>query len=187
MNKQQEITAQTRKNLMDAFWSIYQEKRIEKITVREITARAGYNRGTFYEYFADVYHLLDEIENAVIPSIDELPLFATNTGTIGLPLKNFMRLYEDNSKYYAVLLGEKGDPAFAAKLKSRIKQSLLALFTNDHTDSAELDYALEYILSAMIGIMCYWFSQNQRIPKEQLIALIHRLNEHGISGVAKAL
>lgn len=152
----------------------------EKITVREITARAGYNRGTFYEYFTDVYHLLDEIENAVIPSVEELPPFATDTGTVGVPLENFMQLYEANSKYYAVLLSEKGDPAFAAKLKSRIKQSLLTLFADDHADSAELDYALEYILSAMIGVMSYWFSQGQSIPKEQLIALIHRLIEHGM-------
>ncbi|QNO15346.1 TetR/AcrR family transcriptional regulator [Alkalicella caledoniensis] len=74
MNKRTEITAQTKQNLMDAFWNLYCEKRIEKITVKEITNKAGYNRGTFYEYFTDVYNVLDEIENSLIPSLDELPV-----------------------------------------------------------------------------------------------------------------
>ncbi len=180
MNKQLEVTAQTRKNLMDAFWEIYKIKRIEKITVKEITAKAGYNRGTFYEYFSDVYHLLDEIENSLIPSVDELPSFTSNSRSIGVPLESFMQLYEDNSKYYSVLLGENGDPAFAAKLKKQIKSSLLSLFTNDNTDLTTLDYTLEYILSAMVGVMSYWFSQNQNISKEQLVALIHHMSNYSI-------
>ena len=70
MKKREEITAQTKQNIMDAFWSLYCEKRIEKITVRDITNEAGYNRGTFYEYFSDVYNVLEQIENTLIPSLD---------------------------------------------------------------------------------------------------------------------
>ena len=47
MNKQPHITTQTKQNLIDAFWALYCEQRIEKITVKEITNKAGYNRGTF--------------------------------------------------------------------------------------------------------------------------------------------
>ena len=73
MNKQPEVTAQTKQNLIDAFWSLYCEKRIEKITVKEITQMAGYNRGTFYEYFTDVYDVLDQIELSLVPTLNELP------------------------------------------------------------------------------------------------------------------
>ena len=58
MKKQPQITAQTKQNLIEAFWSLYCEQRIEKITVKDITNKAGYNRGTFYEYFTDVYAVL---------------------------------------------------------------------------------------------------------------------------------
>ena len=86
MRKQPQITAQTRENLIEAFWSLYCENRIETITVKEISNRAGYNRGTFYEYFSDVYDVLGEIEKSLIPSLDELPPVSTPTGTIGMPL-----------------------------------------------------------------------------------------------------
>ena len=49
MAKRNEITSQTKQNFMDAFWTLYCDKRIEKITVKDITTRAGYNRSTFYE------------------------------------------------------------------------------------------------------------------------------------------
>lgn len=65
--------ASTHQSLIDAFWELYTQKRIDKITVREITAKAGCNRGTFYEYFLDVYDVLEQIENGLIPEIDELP------------------------------------------------------------------------------------------------------------------
>lgn len=45
----------------------------EKITVKDITNKAGYNRGTFYEYFTDVYDVLNYIEDSLIPTLEELP------------------------------------------------------------------------------------------------------------------
>lgn len=52
--------------------------------------------------------------------------------SMGIPFDMFMELYEQNSKYYSVLLGDNGDPAF---------------------------FILEYVLSAMIGIISYWFKK----------------------------
>ena len=50
MKKQPQVTEQTRANLREAFWNLYAERPIERISVREITDRAGYNRATFYLY-----------------------------------------------------------------------------------------------------------------------------------------
>ena len=47
MKKQPEVTAATRQKLMDAFWTLYKEKAIDKISIAEITNITGNNRGTF--------------------------------------------------------------------------------------------------------------------------------------------
>jgi len=181
MKKKPEITAQTRENLIDAFWGLYCEKRIEKITIKEITQKAGYNRGTFYEYFTDVYDVLESIENSLIPTIDELPPFSTPTGTLGMPLDMFLKLYEQNSKYYSVLLGDNGDPAFASKLKNSIKPAIMQMFIGKtDIEIKEVDYILEYTLSAMIGIMSYWLKQKNPISNDDLFDLIHRLMDKGV-------
>lgn len=180
MKKQSEVTAQTRQNLTDAFWSFYCEKGIEKITVKEITNKAGYNRGTFYQYFTDVYDVLEQIEKSLIPTLDELPPINVQNEDRGMPLNIFMQLYEQNSKYYSVLLGDNGDPSFASKLKNATKPTLKQAFTNNSIDSVEFDFVLEYILSSMIGIMSYWFRQNKVLPAEKLIELIGELTEDGV-------
>ena len=59
MNKKQpEITMMTKQIIKDSFWELYKEKKIENITVKDITQKAGFNRSTFYAYFTDVYDIL---------------------------------------------------------------------------------------------------------------------------------
>lgn len=181
MNKQPELIAQTKQNLIDAFWILYCEKRIEKISVKEITQKAGYNRGTFYEYFTDVYAVLEEIEEFLIPTLDELPPITMNDENMGMPIDMFMKLYQQNSNYYSVLLGDNGDPAFASKLKNSTKPILKqAFFEKYDLNPIEVDFILEYVLSAMIGIMSYWFRQNKILSAEDLIALINDLMQNGV-------
>lgn len=181
MKKQPEVTAQTRKNLIDAFWCLYCENRIEKITVKEITQKAGYNRGTFYEYFTDVYDILEQIEESLIPTLNELPPITIANENMGMPIDIFMKLYEENSKYYSVLLGDNGDPAFVSKLKNSTKPILKQAFSENHgLDPIELDFILEYVLSAMIGIMSYWFKQDKVLTAEDLIALMQDIMENGV-------
>lgn len=69
MKKQPQITEQTKANLKDAFWKLYTEKPIEKISIKEITDLAGYNRGTFYLYYKDVYDIFSQIEDELLDKI----------------------------------------------------------------------------------------------------------------------
>ena len=166
---------------MDAFWTLYCDKRIEKITVKDITTRAGYNRSTFYEYFTDPYDVLEQLEATLIPNIHMLPPVKSSQVAFGMPMDMVMDIYEQNTKYFSVLLGERGDPAFASKLKNVIKPILMTRFLDkSHDKQVELDYILEYTLTAMIGIMSYWFSKADPLPKEQLYELMHRLMIEGV-------
>jgi AcrR family transcriptional regulator len=182
MSNRTEITKQTKQNLIDAFWGFYCENRVEKISVKDITTKAGYNRSTFYEYFKDVYDVLEQIEDSIIPTLDEIPPISIQDKMHGMPMESFIQLFHMNKKYYAILLGDQGDPRFASKLKNSLKPLILKEFTKRLQRSPmEMDYILEYTLSAMIGIMSYWFSQEDKLPNEQLLNLINKLMEQGVT------
>jgi AcrR family transcriptional regulator len=182
MSSRTEITLQTKQNLIDGFWELYCDNRIEKISVKDITTKAGYNRSTFYEYFKDVYEVLEQIEDSIIPNLDEIPPISIQSKMHGMPMESFIQLFQKNKKYYAILLGDQGDPRFASKLKNSLKPLILEEFTNKHHISqVELDYVLEYTLAAMIGIMSYWFRQEDKLPNEQLLGLINKLMEQGVT------
>jgi AcrR family transcriptional regulator len=178
MNKQPELTEQTRANLLEAFWSLYTVKRIDQITVKEIAAKAGYNRGTFYEYFKDVYQCLDDIENMALPRLEELPPLPGATANAPPPefFEPFIRMYREKFAYYDVLLGERGNPGFQRRLIDGIKASIMnAAQARGKQKKAELDYMLEYVLSGMIGIMRYYFHSRPSGSKAEIMALLYKI------------
>ena len=71
MRKRPERTEQTKADLKEAFWRLYTEMPIEKITVGQVSDLAGYNRGTFYLHYRDLYDLLGSIEGSLLAGMTE--------------------------------------------------------------------------------------------------------------------
>jgi AcrR family transcriptional regulator len=190
MKKHPEVTAITRQNLIEAFWILYRQKRIDKITVKDITTIAGYNRGTFYEYFTDVYDVLAQIELKLLPTVDRLPLLELqdNGKNHDNAFNSFFKFYEENSGYLTVLLGENGDPSFLPKMKKTvipiIKQGLLE---KGAKDNFELDALIEYNISAMLGIFNLWFTARDRPPIKKFIKFIYAIKGKGETKVLNEL
>ena len=138
MKKQPQVTEQTRANLRQAFWELYAEKPVEKISVREITDRAGYNRATFYLYYHDVYELLDEIEDTVLGNIERLVqgrLLQGDRLDFSQHMGLILRLAQRSRDYTRVLLGPHGDPVFS----DRLKQIISPLVDRFFLPEAQLD------------------------------------------------
>lgn len=181
MNKQPEITMQTKRNLMDAFWQLYCKKRIEKITVKEITTRACYNRSTFYEYFTDVYDVLEQIETSVLPNIEKHRNIIMKMNA-HLSLKHITYVYIKNKQYFIVLLGKNGDPAFQEKMKNAYKSLLRPAIQsiNRNVDDYMLECTLEYAMSAFIGVMTYCFTREENPDIEKTVQILYSLMEDGV-------
>jgi AcrR family transcriptional regulator len=176
MRKQPEITEQTRQNILDAFWSLYAKKRIDQITVKEIAAKAGYNRGTFYEYFRDVRECLELIEARSLPRFDELPPLLNGASPSPGFVESFASAYREKYKYYDVLLGEKGDPSFHRKLVDNIKAAMMEAFPGKTGEEAvEIDLMLEYSVSGMISIMRYYSHSKPKRSVEEFTGMVYRI------------
>ena len=72
MKKQSIVTAKTRQKLIDAFWELLEKKNLNRITIKEITDLAGYNRGTFYQFFTDIYALSEDEEERILSAIRKI-------------------------------------------------------------------------------------------------------------------
>jgi AcrR family transcriptional regulator len=180
MNKKQpEITMMTKQAIKDAFWELYKEKKIEKITVKDITLKAGYNRSTFYAYFTDVYDILEQIEEDLMPETEHLPPIDTSREHSPDFFENIITIYEKNSTYYSVLLSENGDPRFAIKMKNVFKSMMIKAITNRvNISPEEMDYALEFLVGATLSTVKHWFDQDKNIPMRQLIPLMYKLMDN---------
>ena len=62
----------TRKQLKDCLISLLKTKRIQDITVRELTEMADLNRGTFYLHYKDVFDLLEQTETELLGKLNSV-------------------------------------------------------------------------------------------------------------------
>lgn len=177
-NKQPEVTAQTRRNLQQAFWSLYAERPIAKISIKEITDRAGYNRGTFYLYYKDVYDILEQIEQDILDTIDALIQkrlikdgILDIEGNMGFII-GLAQSYE-RGRVISRLLGDNGDPHFRARFKELI-WPLVEVYLNpaDSLSPAEERFVKEFYLSGLLAVITAWLEDGGSMPIDELIQLI---------------
>lgn len=179
MRKQPERTARTRHALQEAFWELYCEKPIEKITVKEITDAAGVYRSTFYEYFTDVYAVRDMTENDILGSytmfIEEIPRIRT----IEDGMKVLIKFYSLNARYLVVLLGPHGDPSFLKEIKSRVKSIIHEIF-DIPTDNTETEILIEMGYAAVLAMLNYWYEHREEMTIEEVIDIGSQFMQKGL-------
>ena len=187
--KHKEMREFTTRAIMDAFWLLYREKPMDKITVKAICEKAGCNRSTFYEYFTDSYSVLEAIEDELLDYArrkltQELPAsLARSFPEIRLDAETLApvsALYTEKGEYFSVLTGEKGDPSFQYKYKRAVKALLLEML-DDPAKKFDLSASIvaEYTASAMIGAFNCWYPHRDEYPVEKYTLLLVNLLTSG--------
>ena len=182
MRKRPEKTEQTKADLKEAFWRLYADRPIEKITVGQVCELAGYNRGTFYLHFQDLYALLAEIEDTLLAGMTEcvvtcMKRLSEDPGKLSCiaACKDVVLYYERNKVYIAVLLSERGDPAFIYRLKTNLKPLWRTYVVGSSAEraEAEIDLLLEYTLAGTLFMISRWLTDPGTTSAMQLAHLVY--------------
>ena len=168
---------------MRAFWQLYQEKLLNQITVREVIELADCNRSTFYAYFADMYDLLDQFEELLLPDLTQpavQKIIAEED--ISLSVQHCMALYQEYKDYYRVLLGANGDPGFRDKLTEILDQMIKAhLGQKEGQSSFEVDYLVETTAAILLTTLIFYFKRSDRPKAAEIIALLTKILNQGVA------
>lgn len=184
MRKQPERTAKTKRALVDAFWTLYEETPIEKITVRQITESAGVYRSTFYEYFSDVYAVREFIEKDILDAYEVLVNKATGINSLDEGMALLIDFYSNNAKYLAVLWGPHGDQQFLNNVKRMINAKLRSLFSLPF-DDPEIDILIEMMLSSVISLLNYWYVHRDKMTIREVIDVGSQFFQKGLFAFLK--
>ncbi|WP_027399444.1 TetR/AcrR family transcriptional regulator [Anaerovorax odorimutans] len=170
----------TKNKIKNAFFQIYEDKKLEKISIKEITDLANLNRGTFYVYYKDIYDLLEKIENEYFEEIKKRADFIISALISGDEIKiPDFKFLQKNKKYIKILLGKSGS-LMNYKIKTLAKNILKEKVSyTDKDKGTKLDYVLEYIASAQIGLIIYWIQNDLEFPIEDLILLVRKVSLNG--------
>ncbi|MCC8023996.1 MAG: TetR/AcrR family transcriptional regulator [Clostridium sp.] len=176
----------TRKQLRECLVSLLKEKKVQEITVRELTDMADLNRGTFYLHYKDVYDLLEKTEEELQEDFYQLFQKHDAADLRQRPAVLFMEIYNlvyDNADLIEILLGENGDLNFVNHLKTLIQEKCIhnwmEVFRTDNP--IVFDAFCSFIVSGCVGLVQYWLQSGLKETPQEMAKLTEVFITKGIN------
>lgn len=171
-------------NLTEAFRRLYRQKPIDRISIREITDIAGYNRSTFYLYFTDIYDLADYAENRLLEKISaEVQAILDEDENI-IPGDFLVRMSSVSATYAEELYLFSASPSFQRKFKKAVEPNFNRLLHVDK-ERKEYDFFISLLISVMIHNLNYYHQNKDIVTMEELINYTHTLIIPGVEQYLK--
>nr|WP_186809691.1 TetR/AcrR family transcriptional regulator [Paenibacillus xylanexedens] len=174
----------TQDAIIAAAVSLILEKGADALTIRDITERADYNRGTFYLHFPGKPELLQFLLEDFLQGLGQAYASPyanlTEVDMTGLlpstmPVFEYIENYQDQFK---ALMTMHGDMALRINnvFRDYLTQDFI-LVTEDSEQVINYDIMLSYLVSATVGVIMHWaevgFKYSAHYMGEQLTALIN--------------
>ena len=175
----------TEREFITAFWRLYGDKPIEKISVGQLCASAGYNRATFYNHFRDIYDLFDRAVETILEPVRERLL---SIGDFRELLQEnrmealLMSQFRKNTHRIELLFQRKDHDLLGEKIKGELflhaKKEMKE--RGKTADTVMLEILLEYQISAVLGVIGYWFRRKKETPEQDILEIVYRISSKGV-------
>ena len=135
----------TRRNIVNAFITLRNEKPLEKITIRELADKATIHKATFYLHYHDIYELSESLEKEVVDDIlnglSDPVMLLTDTNRFN---EELYYLLMANESLLGILFSGNRAGMLAYRMESRLKEYI---FTRHPSwDVLEVNVILTYLI-----------------------------------------
>lgn len=166
--------ARTRLSLQEALFELARERELDEISIADIAERAGVNRSSFYQHYADKDTLLADALDAVVEEAgSDLPGdFEITPEPPGI-LLDYLRHVEDNAAVYARVFGDHGSPIAVARLGARIRTIVIDAVATSHGDAfgdVPPDVLAAGLSGSVLAVLESWLTRDPRPPVETAAA-----------------
>ncbi|SDW96910.1 TetR/AcrR family transcriptional regulator [Paenibacillus sp. CF384] len=181
----------TKDMLRSALIELIEEKGFEAITIRDLTLKAGLNRGTFYLHYHDKFDLLEQCKTEIWSGFEACIQLADPALLIQhverdepypfmVDVFGFLR---ENSDFFRVMMGPKGDPSFIVTYKElmlkHLYNKLMMLQPEDQKLLVPRDFLTAYIISANFGVVQHWLETGMVYTPREMAQIMSRIMRRG--------
>ncbi|MEO5535782.1 MAG: TetR/AcrR family transcriptional regulator [Pseudolysinimonas sp.] len=162
--------ARTRQSLEEALFALARERELDAISVADITERAGVNRSSFYQHYADKDTLLaDAIDAAAEEAGADLPMPFELTVAPPAVLVHYLKHIEENADVYRRMFAAHGSGVAVDRLRSRIE--VIARSGIDGApvplaDGIPHDVLAAGLAGSVLAVIQVWVARDPRPPAE---------------------
>lgn len=157
--------ARTRQRVRQALLSLLEDKRIYRISIRELCALAGINRSTFYNHYGSQYDVLADMANAYLDSIARALDAADvrDKQNVRQRVTLVLQYAQDNLALSRMLLDNSIDPTFSQRLFSLPKvEEMLAEALAPLRDEAERRAVVAFVIHGSYRLIQDWINDENR-------------------------
>jgi AcrR family transcriptional regulator len=176
MNEQK--SRKTKMRLAAALESLMREKPLAKIAIREITARAGVDRQTFYYHFETVdqaarYLCMEKFSAIAIDKAAE--------GNLHETLRTLLLHIDADREFFALLIDTVGRGTLKTYLYDHTAKianaTVSAMLEGSKVRTNEKEFAASYCLAATATLVENWIRGEIRLSAAALVSLLCRAPE----------
>ena len=176
----------TKKAIKASFTQLLTEKNINDITISDIAALADINRKTFYNYYAGVYEVVDEIENDIVSRFDTMLTeldFTDNASRPYMVFKKLTSVINTDTEFFGYLLSMNANVSLSTKIVDMLKAKTKAILQKYmDVEEHKLDLMLEFMVTGVVAVYRRWFNSERREPIEAISESINLLIFEGLKG-----
>lgn len=160
----------TKAILLQSLIKLLAEKKVNKITVKELTDLADVNRSTFYLYYQDLFDMLEKVELDLFNNFkSKYEVFLNESRTYGTFLNFFefaFNFADKNAELFKILLGPNGDYSFVEKFKSAVINAHPKMVL----DQSELEQVFfrSFLVSGFIGVIQKWLEADKMFTAKEM-------------------
>lgn len=150
----------TRTNIKNAFKKLMLDNDISKITVSQISEKAGINRSTFYLHYSDVDSVVKDIEKDIIAAISscvdkfDIEKIYETTYELFINLTTILNERTDTKKY---ILFSTSSSYVTGRLKEIIEEKLAEALTEKYNFvTNEIIYPLTFAAAGIVDTYVKW-------------------------------
>lgn len=169
--KEYSCIRKTKRALAESLALLSREKPLNKITVKEVCAKADLSRNAFYTHYPDINGLLAEIEQNTLNRVSEiLQEFVDGEfpQNMLISLQRLLDMFTTENKNIMLMLLENPNTSFMMNFKTMLGNFFFEYFRD--FDSAGFEktyhYFFVFIAEGMIGMLRLWFEDPKDMSKE---------------------
>ena len=163
---------------------------IEKITIKEITDKAGVIRPTFYNHFQDKYELLEWIITTEL--LEPVKLLIQN-GMIDQALIIVFTNIEKEKEFYMKACRLEGQNSFSDIVKLCITNTLLDILEDDKFDKnvpskwLTRERIAQYHAQSMCFLVISWIKSGMTVSAKEMADIYDYMIQHSITDIMGSL
>jgi probable dihydroxyacetone kinase regulator len=170
--------------LAESFKELALQRPIEKITIKEITDRAGVIRPTFYNHFQDKYELLEYIISMEL--LEPIRPLLQN-GMINEALVLLFTNIEKDREFYIQAARLEGQNSFESIARGCVKEILLEILDGqeDRKDAVRFEWltaerVADYYALTMCSVAITWIRGGLTISAKELAEIYTYMMKHSV-------